>query len=70
MGAIGLKLNENKTSIRNARKEHFDFLGFTLGPERYRQDGHWYPTAKPSRKSVQRLKGKVRWMLLKGNMQT
>lgn len=69
MGAIGLKLNEDKTCIRNASTEHFDFLGYTFGPERYRQDGHWYLTAKPSKKSVLRLKGKVRWMLHKGNMQ-
>jgi RNA-directed DNA polymerase len=32
MSAIGLSLNETKTSIRNAREEHFDFLGYTFGP--------------------------------------
>jgi len=29
---LGLTLNERKTSIRNARKERFDFLGYTFGP--------------------------------------
>ena len=67
MGAIGLSLNETKTCIRNAREEHFDFLGYTFGPERYRKDGHWYLAAKPSKKSVQRLKAKVRSRLRPGN---
>jgi RNA-directed DNA polymerase len=67
MAAIGLSLNETKTCTRNAREEHFDFLGYTFGPERYRKDGHWYLAAKPSKKSVQRLKGKVRSLLRPGN---
>jgi len=67
MSNIGLTLNEAKTSIRNGRQEHFDFLGYTFGPERYRKDGHWYLAAKPSKKSIQRLKGKVRSVLRPGN---
>lgn len=67
MVAIGLSLNEAKTGVRNAREEHFDFLGYTFGPERYRKDGHWYLTAKPSRKSIQRLRTKVRSVLRPGN---
>jgi RNA-directed DNA polymerase len=67
MAAIGLTLNETKTGIRNAREEHFDFLGYTFGPERYRKDGHWYLAAKPSKKSVQRVKGKARSILSPGN---
>jgi RNA-directed DNA polymerase len=67
MATIGLTINEAKTSIRNARAEHFDFLGYTFGPERYRKDGHWYLAAKPSKKSVQRLKEKVRSALRPGN---
>ena len=67
MAAIGLTLNETKTCIRNARKEHFDFLGYTFGPERYHKDGHWYLAAKPSKKSVRRMKEKVRSKLRPGN---
>jgi RNA-directed DNA polymerase len=67
MAAIGLTLNETKTCIRNAREEHFDFLGYTFGPERYPKDGHWYLAAKPSKKSVGRVKEKVRSMLRPGN---
>lgn len=67
MERIGLTLNDAKTSIRNARTESFDFLGYTFGPDRYRKDGHWYLAAKPSRKSVQRVKAGVRAVLRPGN---
>ncbi len=63
MGRIGLTLNETKTRLCDARRDHFDFLGYTFGPERYRKDGHWYLAAKPSKKAVQRLKGKLRAIL-------
>src|SRR6516225_5353916 len=67
MTRLGLTLNEAKTSIRNARQESFDFLGYRFGPHRYRKDGHWYLGASPSKKSVQRLKEKVGEILVPGN---
>jgi len=70
MTKLGLALNEAKTSVRNARQEHFDFLGYTFGPEHFRKDGHWYLGASPSRKSVQRLKTKVSDLLVPGEMGT
>lgn len=60
---LGLALNEAKTSIRRAREEQFDFLVYTFGPHRFRKDGHWYLGASPSRKSLARLKQKVRAIL-------
>jgi RNA-directed DNA polymerase len=39
---MGVTLNEAKTSIKQARQESFNFLGYTFGPHRYRKDGHWY----------------------------
>jgi RNA-directed DNA polymerase len=66
MAAIGLSLNETKTCVRNARTEHFDFLGYTFGPEWYRKNGQWYLTAKPSKKAVRQLKQKVRALLRPG----
>jgi RNA-directed DNA polymerase len=69
MAAIGLSLNETKTCVRNGRREHFDFLGYTFGPERHRKDGRWYLGAQPSKKAVRRLKEKVRTQLRPGNME-
>jgi RNA-directed DNA polymerase len=56
---LGLTLNETKTCIRQARKESFNFLGYTFGPHRYKKDGHWYLGASPSKKAVARIKEKV-----------
>jgi RNA-directed DNA polymerase len=67
MTRLGLALNEAKTSVRNARQDRFDFLGYTFGSHRDRKDGHWYLGASPSKKSVQRLKGKVGEILASGN---
>jgi RNA-directed DNA polymerase len=47
MTKLGLALNEAKTAVRDARRELFDFLGYSFGPHRYRKDGHWYLGAKP-----------------------
>ena len=30
MTQLGLTLNEAKTSLKNAREEHFDFLGYCV----------------------------------------
>jgi len=67
MEAIGLSLNETKTCIRDVHKEAFDFLGYTFGWERYRKDGHRYLAAKPSKKSLGRVKRAVRDVLRPGN---
>src|SRR5271155_499462 len=39
MTKLGLALNEAKTAVRDARREPFDFLGYSFGPHRYRKDG-------------------------------
>lgn len=70
MTRIGLTLNEAKTSIKQARRERFDFLGYTFGPHRYRKDGHWYLGASPSKKSVLRVKQKVGDLLRPSNVGT
>jgi RNA-directed DNA polymerase len=67
MTRLGLALNEAKTSIRNARQERFEFLGYAFGPHHYRKDGHWYLGASPSKKSVLRLKQRVGEILVPGN---
>jgi RNA-directed DNA polymerase len=69
MTRIGLTLNEAKTSIRQARQERFDFLGYTFGPHRYRKDGHWYLGTGPSKKSVSRVRQKIGEVLRPSNVQ-
>jgi RNA-directed DNA polymerase len=59
MTRIGLTLNEGKTSVKQARRERFDFLGYSFGPHRMRTNGHEYLGASPSKKSVSKLRQKV-----------
>ena len=67
MAKLGLTLNETKTSVKDARRESFDFLGYTLGPRHFPNGGRWYLGAGPSKKSVQRIKTKVSDLLTPGN---
>src|SRR5262244_1013608 len=67
MTKLGLTLNEAKTSLRNARQERFDFLGYSFGPHRYKANGKWYLSASPSKKSMQRFKMTVGQLLVPGN---
>jgi RNA-directed DNA polymerase len=67
MTRLGLTLNEAKTSLKNARQERFDFLGYSFGPHRYKANGRWYLSASPSKKSMQRFKAKVGNLLVPGN---
>lgn len=70
MTRLKLTLNETKTKLRDARRESFDFLGYTFGPHHFRKDGHWYLGASPSKKSVARLRQKVNEVLVPGNKGT
>ena len=67
MAKLGLTLNEAKTSLKDARRESFDFLGYTLGPRHLPNGGRWYLGASPSKQSVQRVKAKISELLVPGN---
>jgi len=63
MTKLGLVLNEEKTSLKDARRESFDFLGFTIGPRHIPNGGRRYIGASPSKKSIKRIKAKVSELL-------
>jgi len=67
LARLGLTLNEKKTSIRNARQERFDFLGYTFGPHINPRGGGRYLGYSPSQKSVSRIKQKVGELLDRRN---
>jgi RNA-directed DNA polymerase len=56
---LELTLNEKKTSLRNARRERFDFLGYTFGPHFSGWTGREYIGYSPSKKSVSQMKRSV-----------
>ena len=67
MTRLGLTINEDKTSLKDARKERFDFLGYSFGPHCYKGNGQWYLSASPSKKSMQRFKTKIGNLLVPAN---
>ena len=68
MTSIGLELNEAKTSVKYAREESFDFLGYTFKMMRSYVDGTPYLGATPAERAVKRLKDSVRSWLFRGNV--
>jgi RNA-directed DNA polymerase len=66
LGGMKLTLNETKTCIRNARKEHFRFLGYELGPVVSRLTGKRYLGAQPSKKALERARKEVSRILWRG----
>lgn len=67
MTRIGLTINETKTSIRDARKEMFTFLGYAFGRMYSPRTGGAYYGATPSKRAVARLREKIRVVLRRGN---
>ncbi|MHC4216450.1 MAG: group II intron reverse transcriptase/maturase [Planctomycetota bacterium] len=63
MERLKLDLNAEKTVIRKAQEEGFDFLGYTFGTMWFRKEGTKYMSASPSKRSVARLKKKIRQLL-------
>jgi len=60
MTRLGLTLNAAKTCVRDARKQTFDFLGYTFGMKVvYTGNGCRRMDARPSSKSVGRVKRKL-----------
>jgi len=64
---LELTLNEKKTSLRDARRERFDFLGYTFGPHFSGLTGREYIGYSPSKKSVGKMKRNVGEHLKPGN---
>jgi RNA-directed DNA polymerase len=64
---LGLSLNEAKTGVRDARRESFDFLGYTFGPMVYRRTGQTYLGVAPSKQRMKRVKQVLRAVLRVGN---
>jgi RNA-directed DNA polymerase len=58
-----LKVNEEKTSIRDARKEHFRFLGYEFGPMVFKKTGGRYLGARPSKKAMSEARERIREIL-------
>jgi hypothetical protein len=58
---LELKLNKEKTQIRDARTEKFGFLGFSVGIAQGKQSGKYFPLIEPSDKAIQSVKQKIKY---------
>ena len=55
-----IRLNEKKTSVIDANRESFDFLGFAFQMRKSYRSGKVYPHVEPSKRSVERIKARVK----------
>jgi len=69
ISGIGLQVNHEKTHVVNLlAKEHFDFLGYTIG-QFVTSDGNTYYGTRPSKKALKKVMRKIhaetsrRWLL-------
>lgn len=61
LNKLELKLNEDKTQIRDARQERFGFLGFSVGIVKGEQTGKYFPLVEPSDKAIKAIKQKIQF---------
>ena len=57
---LHLKLNEEKTRVVDARRESFNFLGFTIGMKRGRKTGKMYSHIEPSKKALKHVRSAIK----------
>ena len=60
LNKLELKLNEDKTEIKNSRVERFNFLGFQIGMVKSPRSGKYFPLIEPSPKSMKAIKQKIK----------
>ena len=58
---LELRLNEDKTEIKDALTEKFKFLGFEIGMAKSQPSGRYFALIEPSPKSIQAIKGKIKF---------
>ena len=59
---LELRLNTEKTTVVNAYEKPFCFLGFTVNLRRSERTGNYYPAVEPSKKSILKIKERVKWI--------
>ncbi len=58
---LDLQLNEDKTEIKDALKDKFNFLGFQMGMVKSQRSGKYFPLVEPSPKSMKSVKQKIKF---------
>ena len=65
---LELSLNEEKTRVIDARKERFNFLGFTVESKRNPRTGKRFPLITPSREAMTEIKAEIKALTCRKNL--
>ena len=68
LGYLELTLNEGKTKVIDARKEGFDFLGYTTIIKKSPRTGKTFPLITPSKEAIEQIKGEIRALTCRKNL--
>jgi RNA-directed DNA polymerase len=66
LARMKLELNHTKTSVKDATKEPFVFLGYELGPQRAFGTQRWYLGVQPSKKAMGKFREEMGRFLWRG----
>jgi len=67
LGDLQLSLNEEKTKVVDARKESFNFLGFTIKVKENPKTGKRFPLIAPSKKAMRNIKAEIKNLTCRKN---
>lgn len=68
LGYLELTLNEEKTQLVDARRESFEFLGFTIEVKKSARTGREFPLIRPSRKAMRHIKAEIKSLTSRRNL--
>jgi RNA-directed DNA polymerase len=68
LGYLELTLNEEKTQLVDARRESFEFLGFTVEVKRNPRTGKEFPLISPSKKATEHIKAEIKTLTCRKNL--
>jgi RNA-directed DNA polymerase len=65
---LELSLNEDKTRVIDAKKQPFDFLGFTLEIKKNLKTGKMFPLITPSKEAMAEIKSGIKALTCRNNL--
>jgi group II intron reverse transcriptase/maturase len=68
LGDLRLSLNKGKTKVLDARKESFNFLGFTIMVKENPSTGKKFPLIQPSKKALRHIKMEIKNLTCRRNL--
>jgi len=65
---LELNLNEDKTRVIDAKRQKFQFLGFTLEVKKNPKTGRWFPLITPSKEAMTKIKAEIKALTCRNNL--